>query len=364
MSTLSPPEQPSVHPNGQPAPLDSASWQQEMKRAIRDAGELCRVLKLPPEIAEQAAAASCAFPLFAPLPYVARMRRGDIADPLLRQVLPLDAETRREPGFVDDPVDDGAAELTPGLLHKYHGRVLLVTTGACAVHCRYCFRRHYPYAEVPKSAAAWDDALQAIAADATINEVILSGGDPLTLVDDTLAELTRRLAEIEHLRTLRVHTRLPIMIPSRVDERLLEWLTGSRLVPYMVIHANHAAELDDEVGRALDRLRGAGVALLNQSALLRGVNDSARALEALSHRLIELCVIPYYLNQLDRVSGAAHFEVPIAEGRRLIESLRARLPGYAVPSYVQDRPGVGHKVSLALAVRTNPGGSHLAVSAN
>ena len=328
-------------------PAEARTWPAEMKRAIRDTGELCRVLELPSRWAERATQASADFSLFAPRPFVARMTPGDAADPLLRQVLPLADECAPVVDFVADPVADGAAELTPGLLHKYHGRVLLVTTGACAVHCRYCFRRHYPYDAVPKSAAAWDRALQQIARDTSIDEVILSGGDPLTLVDDTLAELVARIEQIEHVRTLRVHTRLPIMIPARVDDALLDWLAGSRLVPYVVIHANHAAELDDAVASSIERLLSAGVAVLNQTVLLAGVNDSADALEALSRRLVELRVQPYYLHQLDRVAGAAHFEVPLERGQAIVAQLRARLPGYAVPRYVQEQPGAEHKIVLA-----------------
>ena len=237
--------------------------------------------------------------------------------------------------------------LRPGLLQKYHGRVLMVTTGACAVHCRYCFRRHFPYAQVPKSPAAWQPAIDQVAADSSVEEVILSGGDPLTLVDDHLAELVDRLARIPHLRRLRVHTRLPVVIPERVTDGLLEAITPARLTPIVVIHANHAAELDQRVADALVRLAEAGVLLLNQAVLLRGVNDNPDALVALSQRLIDLRVVPYYLHQLDRVAGAAHFEVPVEQGKRLIAALRAHLPGYAVPRYVQEIPGQPNKVVLA-----------------
>jgi len=237
--------------------------------------------------------------------------------------------------------------LRPGVLQKYHGRALLITTGACAVHCRYCFRRHFPYEEAPHSDAAWDAALGAIAADASIREVILSGGDPLMLVDERLANLTKKIAAIPHVCRLRVHTRLPIMIPARVTEQLLAWLTGSRLTPVVVIHANHAQELDDRVAQSLASLRQAGATLLNQAVLLRNVNDTVSAQVALGERLIELGVLPYYLHQLDRVAGAAHFEVPISEGLQLMKALRAQFPGYAVPRYVQEVVGQPNKVVLA-----------------
>jgi EF-P beta-lysylation protein EpmB len=274
------------------------------------------------------------------------MRTGDTADPLLRQVLPVEAESALHPGYTHDPVGDQEARLAPGLLHKYAGRVLMVTTGACAVHCRYCFRRYYPYGEAPHSPAEWTPALEQIAADETIHEVILSGGDPLTLVDAWLAQLVERIAAIPHVRRLRVHTRLPVLIPERVTPALLAWLTGTRLSPVVVIHANHPAELAGTAAAAVRRLVTAAVPTLNQSVLLRGVNDSVETLTELSERLLDLGVMPYYLHQLDRVTGAAHFEVPAAEGMRLVEQLRRRLPGYAVPRYVREVAGEAYKTPL------------------
>jgi EF-P beta-lysylation protein EpmB len=275
------------------------------------------------------------------------MRPGDPRDPLLRQVLPLADEQARPLGYGFDPVGDGRAMQSPGLLRKYRSRALMVTTGACAVHCRYCFRRHFPYDAGPRSLDEWEPALGKIAADRSIREVILSGGDPLVLVDGHLAELARRLAAIRHVRRLRIHTRLPIVIPERVTGELLEWLRGTRLAPLVVVHANHANELDDAVAGALGRLIDAGVPLLNQSVLLSGVNDRADALVDLCERLVDLRVMPYYLHQLDRVAGAAHFEVPREEGRRLVAELRRRLPGYAVPRYVQEIDGAEYKTILA-----------------
>ncbi|MEX2113559.1 MAG: EF-P beta-lysylation protein EpmB [Pirellulales bacterium] len=323
------------------------SWQQAFKDAVREPVELCRLLDLPPGYAAGAQRAAADFPLFAPRGYVARMRPRDPHDPLLRQVLPLDDELTSPAGYRADPVGDGRATLSPGLLHKYQSRVLMVTTGACAVHCRYCFRRHFPYGQGPRSLDDWQPALAQIAADRSIREVILSGGDPLTLVDGHLAQLARRLAAIEHVVRLRVHTRLPILIPQRVTGELLDWLRGTRLAPIVVIHANHAQELDEAVAAALARLTDAGIVLLNQSVLLAGVNDSADALAALCERLVDLRVMPYYLHQLDRVTGAAHFEVPVAKGRELLAELRRRLPGYAVPRYVQEIAGQPHKTLLA-----------------
>jgi L-lysine 2,3-aminomutase len=332
-----------VRPNSPPAEV---SWRRELRQAVRDPAELVRLLCLPPEFAQQAARAASGFPLFVPRGYLSRIRPGDPADPLLRQVLPVGAEEATVPGYVHDPVDDAAAVRTSGLLQKYPGRALLITTGACAIHCRYCFRRHYPYAEAPKSLAAWEPALDEIAADDSLHEVLLSGGDPLVLVDDFLASLARRLAAIRHLRRLRIHTRLPIVIPERVCDDLLTWLTGTRLTPIVVVHANHPAELDQSVAQALGRLVDVGVVVFNQAVLLRGVNDSADVLAELCERLVDLRVIPYYLHQLDPVAGAAHFDVPEAEGTRLVAQLAARLPGYAVPRYVREVPGQPNKTPI------------------
>ncbi len=331
-----------------PDGLPPATWRKLLKEAVRDPAELCRLLELPATLVPAARRAAEQFGLFVPRGYVARMRPGDPADPLLRQVLPLGEELVEAAGFTADPVDDGGAQLVPGLLQKYQSRVLLITTGACAIHCRYCFRRHYPYSEAPRSLADWQRALEAIAADETIDEVILSGGDPLTLVDELLEPLVRRLEAIPHLRRLRVHTRLPIVLPERICESLLDWFSavGSRLTPVCVVHANHAAELSDDVAAACTRLRSAGVLLLNQTVLMRGINDSVVTLDALSRRLVDIGVMPYYLHQLDRVAGAAHFEVPETEGRRLAAALRERLPGYAVPRYVREIAGERSKTPL------------------
>lgn len=312
-----------------------AEWRRELKAAVRSLPQLLAAVDLPANIA----AAENDFPIFVPRPFLARIRRGDPADPLLLQVLPRAEETVVRPGFATDAVGDLAAVRSPGLIHKYRGRALLITTGACAVHCRYCFRRHYPYSDSPRSVADWEPALEILRDDPSIEEVLLSGGDPWTIVDDTLAELARRLAEIPHLRRLRIHTRLPVMIPSRVDSELLRWLCGTRLTPLVVVHVNHAQEIDAAVAASLARLIDAGVPVLNQAVLLRGVNDSVDALVALSKSLIDLRVMPYYLHQLDRVQGAAHFEVPIERGQVLVDKMRRELPGYAVPRYVQESPG-------------------------
>jgi L-lysine 2,3-aminomutase len=322
------------------------SWQAEIRLAVRGAGELCRRLGLPSEMAVGTGAGVGELPVFVPPSFLARIRPGDPKDPLLRQVLPMVEENDVVPGFTSDPVGDGDAKLASGVLQKYLGRALLIATGSCAVHCRYCFRRHFPYEEAPHSSPAWDAALALVAEDPTITEVILSGGDPLMLVDARLAVLVEKIEAIEQVTRLRIHTRLPIMVPLRVTHELLAMLESNRLSKVMVVHANHAQELAEDVAAALGDLRHVGVTLLNQAVLLRGVNDSVEAQQALSERLIELGVVPYYLHQLDRVAGAAHFEVPIHEGQKIIEELRKRLPGYMVPRYVQEVAGEASKTIL------------------
>lgn len=321
-----------------------ARWQQELARAVAHPLELLHLLEIDPATVGLELSAQTRFRQRVPRPFIARMRKGDPHDPLLRQVLPLAEEDRAVAGYGTDPVGDLLAETVPGVLHKYAGRALLIATGACAVHCRYCFRRHYPYADSTAAADHWAPALAYLAADTSISEVILSGGDPLSLPDAKLAGLAARLAAIAHLARLRVHTRLPVVLPQRVDDRLIDWLTGTRLSPVMVIHANHANEIDAAVRQALLALRDAGVTLLNQSVLLKGVNDSADALCDLSEALFRAGVLPYYLHLLDKVAGAAHFDVDEAAAAAIMQTVRARLPGYLVPRLVRERAGAPYKL--------------------
>ena len=313
---------------------------------MTDPAELISLLNLDPGLLPAAQAAARLFPLRAPRGFIARMCQADPGDPLLRQVLPLGAERESVAGFTGDPVGDLAAMSVPGVLHKYHGRALLTATGACAVHCRYCFRRHFPYGVANAAADRWQTAIDYLEADSSIREVILSGGDPLTLSDRRLAELAQRLDAIPHVRRLRLHTRLPIVLPERVDAALLQWLGRTRLQVVVVVHTNHANEVDAAVTAALKALKVIGIELFNQSVLLRGVNDSADALADLSEALFEAGVTPYYLHLLDKVAGAAHFNVPHAEAKRLVEQLSARLPGYLLPRLVREVAGAPAKLAV------------------
>jgi len=325
-----------------PTRLQPQGWQQAWREAVRDPRELLAMLGLD-GIVPVSQAAAAAFALRVPRGFVARMRHGDPHDPLLRQVLPLDEELRPVPGFGLDAVGDAAAGAGQGVIRKYAGRALLVATGSCAVHCRYCFRRHFPYAEQTAAASAWQPALEVIAADASVHEVILSGGDPFSLATPKLAELTSALAGIGHVRRLRIHTRLPVVLPERVDDALGEWLAALPWPVAVVVHANHAREFDATVDAAMARLRAAGALLLNQAVLLRGVNDSLEAQMALHERGFASGVLPYYLHQLDRVAGAAHFEVDDATALALHAALREQLPGYLVPRLVREVAGDASK---------------------
>lgn len=328
--------------SGQP----TGDWRRELAEAIRDPAELLRLLELPADLLPASRQAAAQFPLLAPRGFVARMRVGDVHDPLLRQVLPLGEETLLTPGFSTDPLAETACGPRPGVLHKYHGRALLVTTGACAVHCRYCFRRHFAYDELPRGRQWWSDAVAYVRADASLKEVLLSGGDPLTLPDAQLAALSAELATIPHLKRLRIHTRLPVVLPSRIDDGLLAWLSGTRLSPVVVIHANHPAEFSPDVVMACRRLRDVGVTVLNQSVLLKGVNDAVEVLAALSEALFGAGVLPYYLHVLDHVAGAGHFLVDDQRARELHTGVAARLPGYLVPRLVREEPGQAGKTPL------------------
>jgi len=322
------------------SPLPSAPrWQQLWRQAVREPAELLAMLGLDPTRMGVSLAATQAFAQRVPQGFIARMRHGDPSDPLLRQVLPIDDEMRIVEGYSLDAVGDGPARKATGVIQKYRGRALLVTTGSCAINCRYCFRRHFDYAGENAARGGWHDAVAAIAEDPAIDEVILSGGDPLSLATHKLAELTDALRAIPHLRRLRIHSRLPVVLPERVDDELVQWLRSLPWPVAFVIHANHANEFDDSVDAALARLHQAGARLLNQAVLLRGVNDNFEALVGLSERSFAAGVLPYYLYQLDKVQGAAHFEVSDERALALHAELVAHLSGYLVPKLVREISG-------------------------
>ena len=316
--------------------LPEPDWRALLRDAVRDPGELARLLELPPGALLSSDPAADRFPLLVPRGFVARMRKGDLRDPLLRQVLPTALEAAVVPGFGPDPVGEQALA-HEGSLHKYPGRALLITTGACPVHCRYCFRRDFPYATQTAARANWEPALAAIAAMPDVREVILSGGDPLSLDNERLGRLVAGIAALPSVRSLRLHTRFPIVLPERVDRGLVELLASTRLQTVVVVHANHPAEIDESVAATAARLKPVTNALLNQSVLLAGVNDNIETLRLLSERLLGCGILPYYLHLLDRVSGAAHFEVAESEAIALVNSLRQQVPGYLVPKLVRER---------------------------
>ena len=324
----------------------TADWKNELANATTSAHDLLSKLGLEAhlEIADQQPAFRC----LATESYISKMQAGDINDPLLRQVLPLDEENNllTQRAGNTDPVNDIDALVAPGLLHKYHGRALLVSTGACAIHCRYCFRRHYPYQQSACSGVALNKTLEYLKQHTEIDEIILSGGDPLVLDNAKLGILIDRLEKIKHLQTLRIHTRLPVVLPDRINEGLLQLLEACRLNIVMVIHANHANELQHAEYTKLHMLHQAGITLLNQSVLLRGVNDESKTLIALSKRLFQCKTLPYYLHLLDPVAGAMHFDISRKDALKLKAEMEQQLPGYLVPKLVQEIAGKPAKTAI------------------
>lgn len=329
------------------SPAGRGPWRDDLARAYREPAALLADLGIPARAVPDLDPRPGPFRLLVPRGFAALMTPGDPRDPLLRQVLPLGAERVHRPGFARDPVGDGPAARAPGLLRKYRGRALLIAHGACAVHCRYCFRRHFPYADLGPQGPRIARALAAIAADGGLGEVVLSGGDPLMLGDRALGDLLAGLDAIPHVRRLRLHTRLPVVLPARVTPALCALLAPRGRRTVVVIHANHPRELGGAAQGALADLARTGATLLNQGVLLAGVNDCEATLADLSERLFECGVLPYYLHQLDPVQGAAHFQVPDSRARALAEALRVRLPGYLVPRLVREVPGEASKRPLA-----------------
>lgn len=331
------------------------TWQQLLADSITTPESLLEYLELPPDQwLSGASAAHRLFPVRVPAPFLSRMHKGDPNDPLLRQVLPLQEEALEQPGYVRDPLQEASAIQTTGLIRKYRNRALLMVTGQCAVNCRYCFRRHFPYDEQRLSPRDRKQVIDTLAASPEINEVIFSGGDPLAVSDKLLSQWVSAISAIPHIRRLRFHTRLPVVIPQRVCDALLKWLSLTQVRVIMVMHINHPAEVDHATRKALGYLRAAGVTLLNQSVILRGVNDSADILEELSETLFDAGVMPYYLHAFDPVAGAHHFDVSDEQARLLVRELLSRLPGFLVPKLVREVPGQTSKTPIDLAPGHSP----------
>ncbi|MEI8570707.1 EF-P beta-lysylation protein EpmB [Methylomonas sp. LW13] len=323
----------------------TAGWQQALADAFTSVEALCDYLNISTGSVAMLPDFK-AFPLRVPRGFADCMRRGDPNDPLLRQVLPTQNELIDYPGYSHDPVGDLGAVAEAGIIHKYHGRVLLISTGACAVHCRYCFRRNFPYTELQLSTQKVQQALSYIISHPEISEVILSGGDPLLLNDEKLGQLLARLGEIEHIKRIRIHSRVPIVLPMRITQPLLNSFSSLSQQVVMVFHANHANELSAAVGAICGDLRRHGITLLNQSVLLKGVNDAGRTLCELSEKLFELGILPYYLHVLDHASGTGHFEVSETTARQLLEDMQSHLPGYLVPKLVKEQAGAAYKIPI------------------
>ncbi len=363
-----------------PAPFPQSEyakpWRRVVAEAIRDPDELCGLLRLPTRYAETARKAGGTFPLLLPRTLLPRIQPGDPNDPVLRQFLAAEEELTPHHGFTRDPLAECIASPVPRVLAKYPTRLLMLTVGGCPVHCRYCFRRHLPYDELIRSPSTprgsgsvgigqdaacgpargsesqpdqllAPETLRFLESRTDCKEVILSGGEPLLLEDSRLESLIHRISQIPHISRIRIHTRMPVVIPQRVTGGFLAAMKSTRLTPIVVLHVNHPQELDNQVANAASQMADAGIPLLSQGVLLAGINDRVEVLRELYDRLADIRVIPYYLHQLDRVEGAGHFEVPVHVGRGLIDQLRAVLPGYMVPKYVRESPDVPYKVPLA-----------------
>jgi len=319
-------------------------WQKKLAEGFSSSIELLSFLGLPTSLGNNLSERQ--FKTRVPRSFAARMRPGDPNDPLLLQVLAVAAELNITEGFGPDPLIEAATNRLPGLIHKYDGRVLLTVTGACAVNCRYCFRRHFPYQDNNPGRIGWQPVLDYIANDSCIHEVILSGGDPLLATDGVLQPLLRQLAAIPHLTTVRFHTRIPVVLPERVNDGFLSLLAENRLNKVIVLHSNHPQELDSSVFHACKEMQQVGCHLLNQSVLLAGVNDCPQILLALSERLFACGVLPYYLHLLDKVQGAAHFDIPLEKALLIFRQLQRLLPGYLVPRLAREEAGEKNKTLI------------------
>ncbi len=321
------------------------TWQQDLTEGFSNAKELCHYLELPPK--QNSVLHSAEFPLRVPREFVDRMEKGNIDDPLLKQILPIQDEEVESPGFSNDPVGDINAMTETGVIHKYQGRVLFITTGSCAIHCRYCFRRNFPYSDFQLSTQKLGLAIKYIKGNQDISEVILSGGDPLLLSDRKLFGLINRLDKISHLKRIRIHSRIPVVLPSRITDDFCQLLSTVKKNIIFVIHSNHANELNENVRIACQKIKKCNATLLNQSVLLKGINDTEQELVALSEKLFSFDVLPYYLHLLDKASGTHHFEVDHKTALSLMDQIKKQLPGYLVPKMVREQAGAFNKIVIA-----------------
>jgi len=323
------------------------TWQLEYKNSFTNTERLCDELGLNFEHLHISSEAQKQFQLRAPKSYVERMQKSNPMDPLLLQVLPTSHEDKNVEGYIKDPVGDMQSITSPGLLQKYNGRALLLATSRCAIHCRYCFRRHFPYTTQNPRQDTWTQALQQLQQDSSITEVILSGGDPLVLDDSELQKLVNKLEAIDHIKRLRIHTRFPVVIPNRICPELLSWIKNTRLKVVMVLHINHAQEINSSLESKILKLKQLDCTMLNQSVLLKNVNDNAECLINLSEALFEAGVLPYYLHLLDKVAGAAHFDIPEKQATNLMTKISQQLPGYLVPKLVKEITGKHAKTLIS-----------------
>ena len=331
-----------------PQPISiTPDWKLELSQSVTTIDELLGSLNLNAAQLSTSQQAIADFALRVPRPFISRMQANNPSDPLLLQVLPVKAELSSAAGYSDDPLDEVSHNPIAGIVHKYANRLLLVVSPACAINCRYCFRRHFPYQENRQNKEQWQNALDYIRSATEINEVIYSGGDPLAANDHFLAWLTEQIANIKHIKRLRIHTRLPVVIPSRIDQSFLSWATATRLKPIVVLHINHANEIDNEVIQSIKRLQACGIKVLNQSVLLRGINDSADCLAELSEKLFDCDVMPYYLHLFDPVAGASHFDIEEQRAKKIYADLQAILPGFLVPKLVREIPNKPSKTTIA-----------------
>ena len=327
-----------INPVSQPINLHS-DWKTELSHCVNSIDELLNQLGLKAEDLNATEQAATEFSIKVPQSFVQLMEYGNPNDPLLKQVLPITSELEVDNNFSTDPVDESSFNPVPGIVHKYRNRVLMIISPNCAINCRYCFRRHFPYDENRQSKQQWLKALDYLKTKPEINEVIFSGGDPLAANDHFLRWLTAEIESIQHIKRLRIHTRLPVVIPSRVDDQLLNWLGNTRLKPTLVLHINHANEINEALRQGVNRLKKSGITVLNQSVLLKGINDNSDQLISLSEKLFDAGIMPYYLHMLDPVQGASHFDVSMDRAVEIFRQIQTELPGFLVPKLVQERAG-------------------------